>query len=56
MAFAFSHNPDDLVDWVSVVLAFALVIAFIAIVIAVFVRWARARRRRAGERSRRRSS
>jgi branched-subunit amino acid permease len=56
MTFAFSHNPGDLVDWIWVVLTFALVIAFVAIVTTVFVRWARARRRPVGERSRRRSS
>jgi len=56
MTFAFSHNPDVLADWIWVLLAFALVIAFVAIVTTVFVRWARARRRPVGERSRRRSS
>ena len=48
MTLAFSHNPDDLVDWIWVLLTVALVIAFVVIIIAVFVRWAHARRRHPG--------
>ena len=51
MTFAFSHNPDDLVDWVWVLLTFALVIGFFMTLMAVFLRWAHARRRDHDQRS-----
>ena len=39
-ALAFSHNPDDLVDWSWVILAYAAIGAVIAVVVVAIVRMA----------------
>ena len=49
---AFSHNPDDLVDWIWVVLAYGIVALVLAVGIALVVRAVLAARSSARDRER----